>query len=142
MGLRDEILALAREHGGKEIAPGADDDLLGAFGMEGDDAAEFLEAFADRFGVELSGLLPYFHYVEDARQRRPRVYPVAPDGARLPMRPITLADLVAAAEAGRWTLSYPPHELREAIGAKIKRWLVVGFFLAVLLLWTWTRVAR
>jgi hypothetical protein len=37
-----------------------DDDLFDRLGVEGDDAFEFMEAFAARFGVDVSGYCWYF----------------------------------------------------------------------------------
>jgi len=119
VGLREDILALAAYHGGGEMDLAGDEDLLGAYRMEGDDASEFLEAFADRFGVNLDGLLWYFHYNGDEPPpSRPRLYPVSPEGERLPTHAITLNDLVSAAEAGHWQFTYPAHEVRERFSAR------------------------
>ncbi len=138
MGTGEEVLALAALHGGRELCLGDDDDLLGAYGMEGDDASEFLEAFADWFGTDLDGLLWYFHYNGDEPPpARPRLYPVSPAGARLPLHRITLNDLVAAEETGRWHITYPPHELRERFAARLKRWLVYALIPVALAIPGW-----
>lgn len=108
--------------------------------MEGDDANEFLQEFAEAFEADLGALLWYFHYNADEPPYVQRVCPFSPDGQRLRQRPIKLGDLVAAAEAGQWTVTYPPpHEARETLLSKLFRWHLAGFALTAAILWAWTR---
>ena len=112
------------------------DDLLGAFGMEGDDANEFLEAYADRFGVDMSGFRWEFHYVADEPPFRRRVLPVDRDGKVIPFLPVTLRQLTRAAEAGQWQFDYPEHRIRISRVAEYALALVLVFLLLTLfLLW-------
>ena len=136
MGRRDDILALAADYAGQAKDCAGQEDLLGVFGLTGDDASEFLEDYAERFDVDMSGMLWYFHYDANDLPRMPRhVLPIGADGMVLPLRPITLDDLVAAAEAGQWTVNYPEHRLRRSRWWVLNIALVTGFALAALVLW-------
>ncbi|MGB3277928.1 MAG: DUF1493 family protein [Pseudorhodobacter sp.] len=112
MGLREDILALVLEHSGVKPEKLNPADIFGSSGMEGDGADEFLETFAEEFTVNLDEFRYYFHYIGDEPPTSRRVFPVGSDGKEIPFWPITLDQLVAAAQAGRWQLSYPTHEIR------------------------------
>lgn len=130
MDLRAAILALAAEHGGsrsKEVA--GQGDLFGHFGLEGDDATDFLEDYAQRFDVDLSSMLWEFHFIADEPPNYRRVIPVDVDGKDIPWMPITLDQLVRAAEQGRWVFDYPEHTIRTAIWSRYLWLLVLGVVL-------------
>ncbi len=88
--------------------------LFGGGLLEGDDADEFLEAFAIRFNVDLSNFLLYFHCIGDEPPVWRRVLPIDADGKVIPFQPITVVDLVKAAEVGRWEWDYPEHTVRHS----------------------------
>lgn len=50
--MREEILVLVRFHTGSNKECAGQDDLLGVFGLDRDDAPESLEDYAARFGVD------------------------------------------------------------------------------------------
>lgn len=112
MDLREDILALAEECSGKTSNGTEQSDLLGAFGLEGEDANEFLEKFALKFDVDLSSLRCEFHYIADEPPGFRRVLPVDQLGKVIPFAPIRLEQLFDAAETGRWAYAYPEHRLR------------------------------
>ena len=93
--------------------------------MEGDDADEFLEAYADRFAVDLSSLIWYIHYNADEPPGIRRVLPIANDGKVIPYIPITLQHLVDAADRGRWEFDYPDHSVRHRRGQMFVALLVL-----------------
>jgi len=136
MGLREDILAFARSHTGSKKECAGQDDLLGVFGLDGDDASEFLEVYAARFGVDLAPMRWEFHYNADEPPYQRRVLPVGEDGNVIPWQPITLDDLVTAAEAGRWVWDYPEHQVRYASRA----WIPVRFLVVLVsayIAWDW-----
>lgn len=103
---REDILAFIERSRGRRLAPFEEADILGTLGIDGKDAAEFLQAFAKEFKVDLTGLEPAFHFHEEDRRMRPgwplpltHVY-----GVRLP---IGVGILVRAAQTGRWPPVYP-----------------------------------
>lgn len=115
MGLREDILALATLVSGGSPIGDPETDFIGAFGLSGDEATEFFELFADQYEGSLDGFLWYFHFVGHAPSE-----PVSRDGRRIRPMPVTLADLVRAAESGRWPLTYPRHSIRGSFPARLR----------------------
>ena len=84
--------------------------LFHDFGVDGADAIEFMEAFATRFHVDLSEFEPARHFGPEAG---PNLIMLLIDLGRWlltskrppELMPITVADLVRAAETGKWTES-------------------------------------
>jgi hypothetical protein len=111
MDRRGQILNMAAAFSGKtpdHIDPA---DLFGKDRIEGDDADEFWEAFAREFVVDLSDLRDYLHYDGNEPPLWRTAWGIGADGRRIADIPIGLADLQAAADAGRWKMIYPPHRL-------------------------------
>jgi len=70
---------------------------------------ELLNAYAERFGVDLSGYLWYFHTGKEGGPGIGGLF-FPPPNARVQEIPITLGMLREFAERGRWAIEYPPHE--------------------------------
>lgn len=113
----EEINALVREHTGVQGPLSEDTDLGGDLRMLEPDLDELLVAFAERFRVDLSGFLWYFHTDEDGVSPG-RLFFRAPQD-RVTRIPLRLALLYRAAEIGRWPVDYPEHFL------PARRWDVV-----------------
>lgn len=109
---------------GQHFVVEAQHDLFGLLRLSGDDVTDFFEDYAARFDVDMSDFLWYFHYNADEPPHLRRVLPVLTDGQVAPYRPITLAQLVKAVEAGRWINAYPAHYLRK------RRWQMFAPILA------------
>ncbi|KIC31746.1 DUF1493 family protein [Leisingera sp. ANG-S5] len=111
--LQQEILDFAAQYSCRKLKGVEQHDLFGAFGLEGDDADEFLEAFSKRFSVDLSGLRWEFHYNADEPPGRRRVLPLDASGKVIPYQPITLELLEKAVLAGKWGYDYPEHTIKD-----------------------------
>jgi hypothetical protein len=105
----EEINALVREHAGVRGALSEDTDLCGDLRMLEPDLDELLVDFAERFRVDMSGFLWYFHTDEDGVSPG-RLFFRAPQD-RVTRIPLRLALLYRAAEIGRWPVDYPEHSL-------------------------------
>lgn len=128
VSLRDEILLMGTQCTGEEPKGDVEIDFLDAFDLEGDNANEFLEEYAERFNVDLESFLWYFHYNADEPPMYRRVKPVDQNGRAFHLRPITLEQLVQAAEAGRWLETYPEHTVRKSkILMIVLLTLLIGF---------------
>jgi hypothetical protein len=88
------------------------EDILGSIGSDGDDANEIMEEFAKRFEVDMASFNPWHHFNADEPPFFRRYRPHSADGIVLPILPITISDLAAAAESGKWMKSYSGRELR------------------------------
>ena len=104
-----DILAFVSEQTGcptHEIDPC---DLLGSTGWDGDDAFELIEAYGDRFGVDLSNYVWDFHHHDEGSLTN--VFPfVKPPHDRVSRIPISAAMLAKFAHSGRWNVDYPPFQ--------------------------------
>ena len=89
--------------------------LPGVFGLEGDDADEFLKAFADHFKVDMTGFRDYFHYNANEPPYYRTCFPVDASGKVIPDIPITISQLVRAAESGIWDMEYPAHRVDHSV---------------------------
>jgi len=106
-------MALVATHSGKrpdQIDPA---NLFGPGQIEGDDADDFWNDFARDLSVDLSGLRPYLHYDANEPPGWRTAWGIGHDGRRLSDIPIGVANLMAAADAGRWQMTYPAHRLQE-----------------------------
>ncbi|MEM6944753.1 MAG: DUF1493 family protein [Pseudomonadota bacterium] len=81
------------------------DDLLRHYGIAGDDAFEFMEAFGKDFDVDLSGYRWTFHHHDEGYHLSSiRVHSASRAVARIP---ISIDLLLAAARSGVWPVGYP-----------------------------------
>jgi len=74
-------------------------------GMDGDDADEFLKAFAKEFAVDFAGFRFYHHFGSEGFDPLWLFWP--PWWMKVVHIPLSVGDLVAAAMAGRWLIVYP-----------------------------------
>ena len=80
-------------------------------GVEGDDFFELEEAFAEKFRVDMSGYRWYFHHGEEGTWLSiGRLFFPAPYD-RVVEIPVTPQLLLDSANAGKWIVQYPDHEL-------------------------------
>lgn len=105
------------------------EDIERDLGCTGDDFHELMDAYSDRFNVDMSGYLWYFH-THDETMATLNLMPGNPPSKQVERIPVTLNLLVDKALLGRWDLKYPPHVLQSRYTPmeRVVRWL----FLAVL----------
>jgi len=98
----EQVIAFIRDRvGGRDVA--LDKRLLEDLGIDGADASELLEEFAERFHVDMSGFRPADYFGPEAG-----FSPLALLYYRLLRRlpktePLYVRDLVSTVEAGRWS---------------------------------------
>ena len=137
---RSDFAAWFEQFFGEPLSANDDTDLFARFGIVGDDASEFMEAFAARFDVPTEGYRWYFHHEEEGWSFGALFF--APLNRRVERIPITPNILVQAIEAREWPVQYPPHALPKV------RWdirinqalLLVPFALGAL--WLWQQFVR
>lgn len=103
---REDILLFIKARAGRPLTRAQEADVLAALDLDGARATAFMESFATRFGVDLTGYEPRFHHRDEATVLRPG-WPFAPPhlfGVRLPL---AVSTLVQAAQTGRWPMVYP-----------------------------------
>ena len=98
------------------VAPGeltAGTTIFGDLGQDGADGCELIEAFGEKFGVDLTGFDPSMHFGPEAAAFPPLFFIqlfrwlVLRDGPHkiAGVVPITVCDLIDAAESKTWQLS-------------------------------------
>jgi hypothetical protein len=131
--LRQGLLELITESVGvnaSEVLP--DKDIEHELGCTGDDFHELMDAYSDRFNVDMSRYLWYFH-THDESMATLNPFPGNPPSTQVERIPVTLDLLVEKAMLGSWDLNYPPHLLkpRYTLGERLFGWLIMAVLLFV-----------
>ncbi|MEM6972794.1 MAG: DUF1493 family protein [Pseudomonadota bacterium] len=104
---------------------GQSGDLLSDYGVDGDDAFEFIEAFSNAYGVNMQGYCWFFHHFDEGgllsftRFGNPHRY--------VDRIPITAALLADAAHLGRWPVDYPADEMARAVSRACRERRILQF---------------
>lgn len=117
-----------------------DADLFAQFGIDGDEAFEFMESFAARFGVDADNYRWYFHHGEEGWGPGELLF--APPNRRVERLPITPDILIEAIRTKRWPLQYPPHRLPKVRWDLRVNQLLVLVLLGLSALWVGQRLFR
>jgi hypothetical protein len=117
----------------------ADDDIFRRVGITGDDAGDFIEAFAARFGVDMSGYRWYFHTEEEGFNIGGALFP-SPE-TRVTRIPVTLRVLAEALTRKTWPVTYPEHEAPRGRPDRVVNQLVFAAVLAAFALLLCQRLA-
>lgn len=90
----------------------SDSNVFSQVGIDGDDCDDFLHEYSEKYGVDMSEFLWYFHYEEEASLtfnfgsqffKTPH--------QRVPEIPITPKMLAEFATTKKWEINYPEHKL-------------------------------
>ena len=104
-----------------------DSDLLKDFGVDGDDFSELMDAFSEKFNVDISNLLWYFHHGEEGFNIGTIFF--KPPYDRVDRIAVTPQILLESANLGKWVLEYPEHVLPERRYDMIIGWLFLGILI-------------
>jgi len=122
---------LARELGVDPTRLTPDTGLFDDLGVDGDDFFELEQAFARHFNVDMSSYRWYFHHGEEGLNVG-GLLSSAPY-CRVEQIPVTPRLLLESANAGRWMLEYPSHELpTRRYDIVVNLAILVGFVLLAL----------
>jgi acyl carrier protein len=113
----------------KENELNQDSDIYKEFGIDGDDFSELIISFSEKFNVDLSEFLWYFHYREEGFNIG-AIF-IKPPYERVERIAITPRLLLKQANAGKWSIEYPKHTLPKKRYDIIISWL---FFVILILL--------
>jgi acyl carrier protein len=101
---------VAKQTGVKPTNIAPESCLVEDLGVEGDDFFELAHAFAEHFNVDMSSYRWYFHHAEEGIAGLGALF-FPPPNKRVGHIPVRITLLLDAANTGRWTLEYPPHQL-------------------------------
>lgn len=108
---RDDMIAFVAEMSGCPIARiNGSTDVFDDLGQYGDDLREFLEVYAEEFGVDMSDHIWYFHNVEEGCSWPGSLF-FKPPYRRVKRIPITIVMLTEFANQKKWAIHYPEHKI-------------------------------
>jgi Protein of unknown function (DUF1493) len=105
----DEMVLFVREQTGFRGPLTEATSLQSDIGVYGDDMHELIAAYAERFAVDLSGYIWYFHTGDEGWPNIGGMF-FPPPNSRVREIPITVGMLYDFAQHGRWAVEYPDHE--------------------------------
>ena len=109
-------------------------DLSKDFGVDGDDFSELIDVFSEKFNVDVSNFLWYFHFKEEGLNIG-SIFVKSPD-ERVNRIAITPTILLESANTGKWSVKYPNHTLpKRRYDIIINLLLLCIFILLNLLYW-------
>lgn len=89
-----------------EISP--ETNVCDEIGMIGDDFDEMMMAYAEKFSVDMTGYLWYFHSEEEGSWTSISLFPRANEQVK--RIPVTSTMLTDFANSGKWNVVYPEHK--------------------------------
>lgn len=112
----------------------ADSDIFKDIGMSGDDFHETIEEYANRFSVDMTNYLWYFHADEEGSFSIGSIF-FKPPYVRVERMPISPNLLLNFANTGRWDIKYPPHKLPTKRYDILINQIFSGFILLTIIIW-------
>lgn len=106
MVVEQEIIEMLMDYSGNDnVTENAD--IFGELDMWGDDFHEIIENYAEKYSVDVSTYLWYFHTDEDGLSVGGRLFkPPYMRVKRIPVTPLMLSQFAAS---GKWDIDYPEH---------------------------------
>jgi hypothetical protein len=113
-------------------------DIFQEFGVAGDDCSELVEYFSEKFSVDMSSYLWYFHHEEEGVFSLGGLF-FSPPSARVDRIPVTPKFFLESANKGKWCVQYPDHQISEnRYDIAINRASIILFAFIVLGIWLCT----
>lgn len=106
---------------------------LQELGVYGDDWDELMTAYAERFRVDMSEYLWYFHTREEGQSIGGLVF--RPPNRGVHQIRVRIAMLREFAGSGKWSIDYPQHRLPNRRYDLLINATIVGLFVLVVVLW-------
>ena len=130
--LTEIIIFLSDQIGEKNIYP--ETDFFNELGFVGDDFHEMMEAYSEKFNVDLTDYLWYFHTDEEGFNF-PGVLFFRPPYQRVERIPVTPLLLSKFAKTKKWDIDYPEHHIPEKrYDLMINTYVLYGYLFLVLVM--------
>lgn len=127
-----DIISFIKDKTGAENVS-ENSDIGNDAGVDGDDYAELINDFSDKYNVDISSCLWYFHWSEEGSWNSlGGIFFKSPDKYvnYIPVTPLMLTEF---AREGKWNIQYPEHKLLKRRYDIIFNQLAVLVFLGLLL---------
>jgi hypothetical protein len=107
-----------------------DTDIFKDIGLVGDDFHEMIEKYSEKYQVDISDYLWYFHTDEEGHNIGGLFYsPPYKKVKRIPVTPKMLTDF---SETKKWKIEYPDHEIPTSRpDLKLNMIIFIGFFVLI-----------
>lgn len=137
---RSQLAEWFEDHCGEPLPEGGDTDLFERFGIEGDDAGDFIESFVAHFQVDARSYLWYFHHQDEGASFGALFF--KPIYKRVKRLPITPDVLMAAVETQQWPIRYPQHDVPSVRWDIRMNLLFLAVSFTLLSIWLWQHIFR
>lgn len=128
--ISDIIDFLRHRSGNEKVLPNTD--IFLEIGLVGDDFHEMMEAYSEKFSVDLKNYLWYFHTDEEGQNLGALFFdPPYKLVERIPLTPNILLEF---ANKGNWELKYPEHRLPKVRMDIVLNRFIFGFFILICIL--------
>jgi acyl carrier protein len=107
--LNDIIQLIIEKTGTEEYQINAHTDISDDLGVDGDDFHELIEEYAQKYQVDMTNYLWYFHTDEEGQNIGGLFF--EPPYERVTRIPVTPLMLEGFANTGKWAIEYPAHHL-------------------------------
>lgn len=115
-------------------------DIFKDMGVVGDDFHEMIEKYSEKYHVDMSDYLWYFHTNEEGQSiGRTFFKPPYERVNRIPVTPQMLADFIVTK---KWAVEYPKHEIPRQRKDLIINQAIVIVFIVGLVIWFIFRITR
>jgi hypothetical protein len=115
----------------KMLFPSAD--LCSDLGIDGDDFLELKEEFASKYGVDMSMYRWYFHHGKEPSLNIGAMFSRSqPLHLQVKHIPVTPQILLEAVNAGKWSIEYPSHIIKDGTLETAINRVVLVFFVVLL----------
>ncbi|MEM6423445.1 MAG: DUF1493 family protein [Pseudomonadota bacterium] len=134
---REDVLVFVEAETGLTLDRDKLGDLFADYGIDGAEAFAFIEAFGDRFNVDVTGYCYYFHHSDEAG--RHSLLPWGRPDRHVRRIPVSADMLLDSVHRGTWDLDYPRAVMARAERrALVERRLIDGCKFGLLALLTLT----
>jgi hypothetical protein len=103
MAIRRKVRELVSTHTGADLRNRGDTTVLQELGLDGDDAAELIEAYAAQLSVDMTGFDFHRHFQPEGGGCLFFLPELLLGRGRTGDEPLSIGDLVDAAVRGRWS---------------------------------------
>lgn len=127
-----EIIEFLKHKTGTDIVS-ENSDIANDLGVDGDDYDELLQDFSEKYNVDISSCLWYFHWSEEGSWNSIGGSIFKSPDKRVEHIPVTPLMLSQFTKTGKWDIQYPEHKLPKRRYDIIINQILVLAFIAIII---------